>query len=162
MTFAPHVIDPELDLELVRDIPVTPEAVFSAWTDPESLTQWFTPHPYTTPVCEIDLRPGGAFRTVMNDPDGQQIADSTGCYLHIVPNELLVWTSALTTDFRPQADAMPFTGILEFRPNGSGGCIYRAIAVHQDSAGRAQHEEMGFHQGWGIVVDQLVAHLQAI
>lgn len=159
MTFTPHPIDPRFDLEIVRDVPVTPEAVFAAWTDPDSLKQWFAPRPYSTSVCEIDLRPGGGFRTVMNDPDGEEMVDSTGCYLEIVPNQRLVWTSALTTGFRPQPGDMPFTGILEFRPNDSGGCTYRAIAVHQDPAGRSQHEDMGFHQGWGTVIDQLVEHL---
>ena len=160
MTFTSYTIDPALDLELVRDVPVPPQAVFAAWTDPESIKQWFAPRPYSTSLCEIDLRPGGGFRTIMNDPTGEQVSDSTGCYLDIVPNERLVWTSALTTDYRPQDGLMPFTGVLEFRPNGSGGCTYRAIAIHQDPAGRAQHDEMGFHEGWGTVVDQLVEHLQ--
>ena len=160
MSFTPYTIDPALDLELVRDVPVTPEAVFDAWTDPESLKQWFAPRPYSVPLVEVDLRPGGGFRTVMNDPDGQQIMDSTGCFLEIVSNERLVWTSALTTDYRPQSDDMPFTAILELQPDGSGGCTYRAIAVHQDPAGAQQHAEMGFHDGWGTVVDQLVEHLQ--
>ena len=160
MTFTPYTIDPTLDLELVRDIPVTPEAAFAAWTDPESVQQWFAPRPYSTSLCEIDLRPGGGFRTIMNDPDGQPMDDSTGCYLEVVPNERLVWTSALTTGFRPQDGSMPFTGIIEFLPNGSGGCTYRAIAIHQDAAGRDQHDEMGFHDGWGAVVDQLVEHIQ--
>ncbi len=160
MTFTPHTIDPTLDLELVRDVPVSPAAVFAAWTDPESLKQWFVPRPYSVPVAEIDLRPGGGFRTVKHDPDGNEIADSTGCLLEVVPDERLVWTSALTTGFRPVDDPMPFTAILEFRPNGSGGCTYRAIAVHQDPEGCSQHAEMGFHDGWGTVVDQLVEHLQ--
>ncbi len=160
MTFTPYEIDPALDLELIREIPVSPEAAFAAWTDPESVKQWFAPRPYSTSVCEIDLRPGGGFRTVMNDPDGELLADSTGCYLEIVPNERLVWTSALTTGFRPVEGFMPFTGIIEFQPNSEGGCTYRAIAVHLDPAGRDQHAEMGFHEGWGTVVDQLVEHLR--
>ena len=161
MTFTPHTIDRELDLELIREVPVSPEAVYAAWTTPASLVEWFAPRPYSVPLVEIDLRPGGGFRTVMNDPDGQEIMDSTGCYLEVVPDERLVWTSALTVGYRPQADDMPFTAILEFRPDGSGGCTYRAIAMHQDAAGADQHREMGFHEGWGTVVDQMVEHLLA-
>jgi uncharacterized protein YndB with AHSA1/START domain len=160
VSFNRYTINPELDLELVRDVPVSPEAVFAAWTDPESLKQWFAPRPYSVPLVEIDLRPGGGFRTVMNSPEGEQMMDETGCYLEIIPNERLVWTAALTTDYRPQPGPMPFTAILELRPNGSGGCEYRAIALHQDPAGLKQHEEMGFHEGWGTVVDQLVEHIQ--
>ena len=160
MTLTPYNTNPELDLELVRDVPVPPEAVFAAWTDPESLKQWFAPRPYSITQCEIDLRPGGGFRTAMSSPEGEQLFDTTGCILEVVPNERLVWSEALTAGYRPQASPMPFTAILELRPNGSGGCTYRAIAVHQDPAGRKQHEEMGFHEGWGTVVDQLVEHLQ--
>lgn len=161
MSFTPYAIDSDLDLELVRDVPVSPSAVFEAWTDPDSLKQWFAPRPYSIALCEVDLRPGGGFRTVMNDPDGEQMMDGTSCYIEVVPNERLVWTSALTAGYRPQGSDMPFTAILEFRANGSGGCQYRAVAVHADAAGAKQHAEMGFHDGWGTVVDQLVQHIQA-
>ena len=160
MTFTPHPIDADLDLELIRDVPVSPQAVFEAWTDPVSLKEWFAPRPYSTSLCEIDLRPGGGFRTIMNDPDGNQAMDGTSCYLEVIPNERLVWTSALTADYRPQRDDMPFTAILEFADNGSGGCTYRAIAVHQDPDGAKRHAEMGFHDGWSTCLDQLVEHIQ--
>jgi uncharacterized protein YndB with AHSA1/START domain len=161
VTFTPHPVNAELDLELIREVPVSAQAVFEAWTDPESVTQWFAPRPYSTSLCEIDLRPGGGFRTVMNDPDGNQIMDGTSCYLEVAPNERLVWTTALTTDYRPRTDQMPFTAILELTDNDAGGCTYRVIAVHQDSGGAKQHAEMGFHEGWGTVVDQLVEHVRA-
>lgn len=161
MSFTPHTINPELDLELIREVPVPPEAVFAAWTDPESLKQWFAPRPYAISECEVDLRPGGGFRTAMTSPEGDQLFDNTGCILEVVPNERLVWSDALTTGFRPQESPMPFTAVLELRPNGSGGCHYRAIAIHQDPDGRKQHEEMGFHDGWGTVVDQMVEHIQS-
>jgi uncharacterized protein YndB with AHSA1/START domain len=160
VSFTAYVINPELDLELVRDVPVSAAAVFAAWTDPGSVTQWFAPRPYTVPLCEIDLRPGGGFRTIMNSPEGEQMMDGTSCYLEIVPDERLVWSTALTTGYRPQSGDMPFTAILELTPDGSGGCRYRAIAVHQDPEGAEQHRAMGFHEGWGTVIDQLVDHLQ--
>lgn len=161
MTFTPFDINPELDLELVRDVPVPAEAVFAAWTDPESLRQWFAPRPYSVPLVEMDLRPGGGFRVVMNTPEGEQMMDETGCILEVVANERLVWTSALTTGYHPQPGPMPFTAVLELTPSGDGGCRYRAISMHQDPAGAAQHAEMGFHEGWGTVVDQMVEHIQA-
>lgn len=159
MTFTPHPIDPELDLELVRDVPVSARAVFQAWTSPDSLKQWFAPRPYSTALCEIDLRVGGGFRTIMNDPDGEQVMDATSCYLEILEDERLVWTTALTAGYRPHSEDMPFTAILELSDNASGGCTYRVIAVHQDREGVRRHAEMGFHQGWGTVLDQLVEHL---
>ncbi len=155
MTFTPYALDAELDIELVREIDVPPALVWKAWTTPELVTQWFAPKPYETPQCEIDLRPGGAFRTVMRSPEGEEF-DSTGCYLEVVPDERLVWTSALAPGYRPQADGMPFTAIVELQPT-AGGTRYRAIAVHQSPEDRRSHEDMGFQEGWGMALDQLVA-----
>jgi uncharacterized protein YndB with AHSA1/START domain len=157
MTFTPYTPDPDLDLVLERDGDVAPELVWRAWTTPELVTQWFTPKPWETPVCEIDLRPGGAFHTVMRSPEGDE-NDNVGCYLEVVPNERLTWTSALLPGFRPNAEAgdLPFTAVIEMQPNGSGGTTYRAVAIHPDADTAKRHGEMGFHDGWGAALDQLV------
>ena len=63
-------IDPNLDLVLERTVDVPPQLVWRAWTEPALVTQWFTPAPWTTVDCEIDLRTGGLFRTVMRSPRG--------------------------------------------------------------------------------------------
>lgn len=155
MTFTPHTLDRDHDLELTRVVDVPPDRVWEAWTTPELLTQWFAPKPYETPHCEIDLRPGGIFHTVMRSPDGEEF-DGAGCYLEVVPNERLVWTSALGPGYRPQSGDMPFTAIIELTPTGDGGTRYRAIAMHQNADDREQHAEMGFADGWGAALDQLV------
>lgn len=142
-------------MERVVDVP--PELVWAAWTRPEHVVKWFTPAPWTTHDCEIDLRPGGAFRCVMRSPEGQEVPN-VGCYLEIVPNEKLVWTDALLPGYRPAPE--PFmTGvvILERHPKGTK---YTAIALHRDEATRKRHEEMGFRDGWGKALDQLVAHMK--
>lgn len=155
MTLTPHTLNPDLDLELVREVDVPPELVWKAWTTPDLLTKWFAPKPFETPQCEIDLRPGGIFRTVMRSPDGDEF-DNAGCYLDVVPNERLVWTSALGPGYRPQAGPMSFTAILELQPTGNGGTKYRAIAMHQTPEDAKQHADMGFVEGWGAALDQLV------
>src|SRR5690606_11883053 len=114
MTFTPHDLDTERDLELVREVDVPPGLVWKAWTTPELLTQWFAPKPFETPACEIDLRPGGIFRTVMRSPDGDEF-DGAGCFLEVVPDERLIWTSALGPGFRPQTGEMVFTAIIELQ-----------------------------------------------
>lgn len=68
MTLTPHTLDPGLDIELAREVPVPPRRVWAAWTTPDLLVQWFAPAPYETAACEIDLRPGGAFSTTMLSP----------------------------------------------------------------------------------------------
>lgn len=151
---SPFRIDPKLDLVLERVVPVSPAKVWAAWTQAELLKQWFTPAPWTTAHAELDVRPGGAFHTVMRDPNGEEMA-STGCYLEVVPERRLVWTDALGPGYRPSAESF-FTGILELRPEGEG-THYRAIGRHGDPDKAQQHAEMGFVHGWGAALDQLVA-----
>jgi uncharacterized protein YndB with AHSA1/START domain len=154
-----HKLDPKLDLVLERVVDVPPALVWEAWTKPEHLRHWFTPKPWTVAHCEVDLRPGGTFRTVMRGPNGEE-HDIAGCYLEIVPQQRLVWTDALLPGYRPSANPF-FTAIVELEPAGKG-TRYRATAIHRDEDGRKKHEEMGFHQGWGTVLDQLVEYAKAM
>lgn len=150
--------DPQLDLVLERVVDVPPEMVWEAWTDPEQLKQWFTPVPWKTVECEIDLRAGGRFYTVMESPEGERFSGD-GCYLEVVPNRRLVFTDALLPGYRPAEN--PFmTAIVEITPEGSG-TRYRAIAMHNSEATREKHEEMGFAEGWGKALDQMVAMIES-
>ena len=154
-----HKLDPKLDLVLERVVDVPPALVWEAWTKPEHLRHWFTPKPWTVAHCEVDLRPGGIFRTVMRGPDGEE-HDAAGCYLEVVPQQRLIWTDALLPGYRPSANPF-FTAIVELEPSGKG-TRYTATAIHRDEDGRKKHEEMGFHQGWGTVLDQLVEYAKAM
>lgn len=143
------------DLVLTRIIDAPREKLFRAWTEPELLKQWFAPLPYTTPVAELDVRPGGANLVVMRDPQGNDMPNR-GVYLEIVPNERLVLTDAYTEAWEPAAK--PFmTVILTFEDVGGGKTSYTARARHWTTADREMHEKMGFHVGWGICTDQLAA-----
>ena len=148
----PH--DPELDLVLERVVDVPRNLVWQAWTRPELLKKWFSPAPWQTVDCEVDLRPGGVFRTVMRSPEGED-HDNAGCFLEVVENERLVFTDALAPGFRPAANPF-FTAIITLEDHG-GGTRYTARALHKSPAERKQHEEMGFADGWGKRLDQLVA-----
>lgn len=160
MTTHRHPIDPERDLVLERYVDAPPELVWRAWTEPELLVQWFTPKPWGTASVEIDVHPGGIFRTVMLDPEGQEIDQGAGCILEVIKGRKLVWTSALEPGFRPNgADADPgigfFSAVILMEPKGSG-TAYTAIAIHGNPEAAGKHKEMGFHEGWGAALDQLV------
>jgi uncharacterized protein YndB with AHSA1/START domain len=155
--------DPRLDLVLERIVDVPKRLVWLAWTKPEHIKQWFTPAPWKTVDCEIDLRPGGIFRTVMRSPDGQEFPN-VGCYLEVVEGERLVWTDALEPGFRPTrrttdnaagGGVSAFTAVITLATHGKG-TKYTALAMHRSEAERKSHEEMGFHDGWGKALDQLV------
>lgn len=153
-------MNPQTDLVLERVVEVTPELVWRAWTTPEYLKRWFTPAPWKTVHAEIDLRPGGKFHIVMESPEGQRMPPNTGCLLEVVPHRRLVWTGALLPDYRPAdlgADVpFVFTAVIAMEPHGTG-TKYTATVMHSNAAGKAKHEAMGFHHGWGLALDQLVA-----
>ena len=168
MTRIIHQPDLRLDLVLERIVDLAPERVWAAWTIPEYIKHWFTPEPWKTVDCQIDLRPGGIFRTVMRSLEGQEFPNA-GCYLEVIANEQLVWTNALDPGFRPAnpsaaevADCglIVFTAIISLAAHGSG-TRYSALVMHKDEEGRKKHEGMGFHEGWGKALDQLVAYMKS-
>jgi uncharacterized protein YndB with AHSA1/START domain len=142
------------ELTLTRLIDAPREKLYRAWTDPTLLKQWFAPLPYTTPVAELDVRPGGSAFIVMRGPDGKDLPNH-GVYLEVVPNQRLVSTDAYTKAWEPSEK--PFmTLILTFEDEG-GKTRYTARVHHWTVADCEAHEKMGFHQGWGICADQLTA-----
>ncbi len=153
-----QALNPQLDLLFERIIDISPDLVWEAWTNPEHIKHWFTPAPWQTVDCEIDLRPGGVFRTVMRSPEGQEFPH-VGCYLEIVEKKKIVWTDALGPDYRPSAT--PFvTATIMMEPHGQG-TKYTAIVLHKDEADKKKHKEMGFEEGWGKALDQLIAYMKS-
>lgn len=146
--------NPELDLVLERVIPVKPATVWKLWTEAEHLKKWFCPAPWSIAHCEIDLRPGGRFHSVMRSPEGQEFPND-GCYLEIVEGKRLVFTDALGPGYRPTGEGF-MTAVVEIMAHPEG-TRYVATALHANPEARAKHEEMGFHHGWGAALDQLVA-----
>jgi len=147
---------PANDRELVitRLIDAAPDKLYRAWTQPELIKQWFAPKPYSTPLVESDVRPGGASLIVMRSPDGNEFPNR-GVFLEVVENRKLVFTDAFVSAWEPSEK--PFmTGIITFEPEG-GKTRYTARLCHWSAADREAHEKMGFHQGWGICTDQLAA-----
>jgi uncharacterized protein YndB with AHSA1/START domain len=148
----------DLKLEKILDAPR--DLVWRAWTDPEHIKRWWAPRPYQTPEVEIELKPGGIFRTLMTGPDGFH-EEGAACILEAVPGTRIVWTSALGPGFRPNAfpaqgcGAFPFTAIHTFEDAGDGKTRYTATVMHRNATDAAAHAAMGFDSGWGTCADQM-------
>jgi uncharacterized protein YndB with AHSA1/START domain len=157
MTLTAEAAPPaERELIIDRLIDAPREALYRCWTEPELLKQWFAPAPVTTPIAELDVRPGGENFVVMRLPDGQEIPNR-GVYLEVAPNEKLVFTDAYASGWAPR-DGHPFmTVILTFEDAGPGRTHYLARVRHWTGSDRERHEQMGFHSGWGQCADQLAA-----
>jgi uncharacterized protein YndB with AHSA1/START domain len=65
--------------------------LFSAWTDPKLLAQWFGPKTWTVERCELDSRVGGRWRACLRRGDGGSVYVG-GTYLEIDAPERLVFT----------------------------------------------------------------------
>jgi uncharacterized protein YndB with AHSA1/START domain len=81
--------DREFRIERVFDAPR--DLVFSVYTDPELIPQWWGRRADTTVVDRMDVRPGGGFRFVITSPDGTETA-FRGTYREITPPERIVQT----------------------------------------------------------------------
>ena len=79
------------ELAITRLINATPERVYDVWTT--RLGEWWAPRPNTTPVVELDLRPGGRGRMDMRSPEGVDMPHE-GVFLEVEPNRKIVLTNA--------------------------------------------------------------------
>lgn len=89
----------------------------------------------------------------------------------MIANEKLVWTNALEPGFRPAKQPVEtpghecaeffMTAVISLEPHGKG-TKYTALVMHADKEARIKHEKMGFHEGWGTALDQLVAMIKKL
>jgi|SRR5579864_8886113 len=78
------------EIVITRGFDAPRRLVFEAWTSPEHVPHWLLgPEGWSMAVCEIDLRPGGAWHFVWRKSDGAEM-EMRGLYREIVPPERLV------------------------------------------------------------------------
>lgn len=152
---------PDPDLVISRLVRAPRATVWRAWTDPALLVQWWCPRPWTTDLRAFELKPGGAFHTFMSGPDGGT-SDNPGCFLEIVPERRIVFTTGLTAGWRPAHQPwLAITAIIDLVDEGPH-TRYTATCLHEDQATRDRHAQMGFDDGWGTCISQLEALAQTL
>jgi uncharacterized protein YndB with AHSA1/START domain len=136
------------ELSVSRLIDASPADCWKTWTD--HLAEWFCPKPWTVELIEMDLRPGGRSALIMRGPGGEEMPQE-GVYLEAVPEQRIVFTDAFRSGWLPQGPFM--VGFFEFTAEGDK-TRYTAGARHWTAEAKAQHEAMGFAEGWGEVAEQ--------
>jgi uncharacterized protein YndB with AHSA1/START domain len=144
------------ELTIARSINAPPAVVWKAWSTPEHLAKWWIPAPIECKVIKLDLRPGGGFETRMREGGGEFQPHVEGCFLEIVPEARLVFTTVLTEGWQPAEPWLALTAIITFEAEGRG-TRYSARVLHKSPADSRKHEQMGFYDGWGTTIDQLAA-----
>src|SRR4029079_15071207 len=87
------------EIVVTRVVEAPRRLVLEAHTNPAHVPHWMLgPAGWTMPVCEIDLRPGGAWHFVWRRSDGTEMA-MRGVYQEIVPPERLVSPESWSGDW---------------------------------------------------------------
>jgi len=124
------------------------------WTDPAHLAQWWGPDGFTNPVCEVDLRPGGALRIHMRGPDGT-VYPMTGVYREIsAPERLVFASSALGKDGKPLFEVL---NTVTFTEEGHKTTVNLQAHVTSATPAAAPHLA-GAQVGWTQTINRLAAY----
>lgn len=98
----------EREVAMTRAFDAPRELVFEAFTSPEHLPHWMLgPDGWEMPVCESDLRPGGAWRRVWRKADGEEM-EMTGEYREVDRPERVVSTEAWGEDWPETLNTLTF------------------------------------------------------
>jgi uncharacterized protein YndB with AHSA1/START domain len=139
------------ELVITRLIDAPRELVFEAWTEPKHMAQWWGPKGFTNPVCEMDVRPGGAFRIVMRAPDGVEYP-MRGVFREIVTPERLVFTTvAEDRDGNPHLEGLTIVTFAEYDGKTTLTIQTSAVGLTPESARMLE----GMEEGWTQSLERL-------
>jgi uncharacterized protein YndB with AHSA1/START domain len=162
----------ERDFFITRVFDAPRTLVWKAWTEAGQIARWWGPNSFSNPVCEMDLRPGGAYRVVMRSPDGADYP-ITGEVREVVAPALLVMTLDCA-EHPAEWHAMVRAGSGRVGPNPAGLMVQTvrfeerghqtrlSISTRFESVAlRDAMVKMGMNEGWSQSLDRLAQHLHA-
>ena len=147
--------DREIVMTRVFDAPR--RLVFDAFTKPELLKRWLTGPPgWTMPVCEIDLRVGGALRYLWRGPAGEEMGMS-GVFREITPPDRIVGTEKFDQSWYP-GEAV---GTVVLTEQGGKTTLTQTI-VYESREARNMVLKSPMEQGLGMSYNSLAALLSQL
>jgi uncharacterized protein YndB with AHSA1/START domain len=134
-------------IRLQRLLPASPQEVFDAWTDPESLRHWFCPGTVSLTGVELDVRVGGQFRIVMRDETKDLV--HAGEYREVTPPQRLVFTWRSSATYNQETLVT-----IELHPKGNETELVLTHERLPDASAAGKHES-----GWRDAVRKLAVYL---
>ena len=129
------------------------ELAFDAWTSPEHVPHWFGPRGSTVPVCEIDLRPGGAWHYLLRSPDGTDMA-MRGVYREVSRPDRLVSTESFDDYPGESLNTLVFT-------EEDGKTTITCTVLYESKEMRDAVIESGMQKGAAETFDRLAEYVEA-
>jgi uncharacterized protein YndB with AHSA1/START domain len=83
--------NPDCEIVSTRIFNAPRETVFTAWTDPHHLKNWWGPAGFTNTFNEFDLRPGGRWKFIMHGPGGVGNYPNECEFIKIERPSLIAW-----------------------------------------------------------------------
>jgi uncharacterized protein YndB with AHSA1/START domain len=130
----------DLEIRLTRAFDAPRRLVFEALTRPEHVRRWWGLRATTMTVCDIDFKPGGAWRYVLRGHDGREDG-FRGVYREIVPPDRLVHT--FVYEPMPQYEAVITVELAE----AGGRTTLTETVRHQTKEARDGHLQSGMEEG---------------
>jgi uncharacterized protein YndB with AHSA1/START domain len=129
--------------------------VFEAWTNPRYVPQWLLGPPgWTMPVCEIDLRPGGAWHFVWRQADGTEM-EMHGLYREVKPPARLVNTEFWGGDWPETLNTLVFS-------EEHGKTTVAITILYPSKEARDAALKTGMAKGAGMSYDRLAGVLASM
>jgi uncharacterized protein YndB with AHSA1/START domain len=150
-------VKPPQSLTLTRLFDAPRDLVFKAWTDPKHLAQWWGPGGFTVPLCEVDLRPGGAILIHMRGPDGT-VFPMRGVWNEVVEPERLVMTNYPIEDESGQP-LLEVQQTVTFAEQDNQTLLTLHVVVVKAAIPIAAGPLGGMAEGWTQSLARLAAHL---
>ena len=140
----------DLEIAMTRVFDAPRHLVFDAMTKPEHVRRWFGCAELALPVCEVDLRVGGAYRFMMRSPDG---VDSTlqGIYREVVRPERVVFTERFSMPGFTSNEYQVTSTFVEL----DGRTTLTTTILHRTKENRDGHLNSGIEKGVAPAYDRL-------
>ena len=143
---------------ITRDFDAPRELVWKVITDPKQVAVWYGGPGFSNPVCQMDLRPGGAWHHVMQAPNGTRFTINS-VFEEIVEPERLVWRTIKDPDRNPPPPTSLNTITLETRGQQTR---WKLVTLFDSIADRDLSAKMGFGQMISMGTDRMAAHLETL